>query len=109
MELNFAVGLCNSQKKNKEPKVLNIIPVLFKGFNPSVNSSIQNVLYNTNGTNHDGTLLTNGSQSTLTNLLRVARDFLDPSAGDLKTGMIVEINCYIAYLYANALVVVIYS
>ena len=86
-ELNFAFGLCNSQRKNKEPRVLNIIPVLFKGFNPSTNPNIENLLYNTNGTNHDGTLLTNGSQSTLTNLLRVARDFLNPSGGDLKTGI----------------------
>ena len=90
MELNFAVGLSNSQQKNK--KVLNIIPVLFKGFNPSTNPDIQNVLYNVNGTSHDGTLLTNGNQSTLTNLLRVARGFLNPSAGgDLKQqGMYID-------------------
>ena len=91
MELNFAVGLCNSQRKNKEARVLNIIPVLFKGFNPSGNVNIQNLLYNTNGTSHDGTLLTNGNQSTLTNLLRVARGFLNPSAGgDLKQGMYID-------------------
>jgi hypothetical protein len=90
MELNFAVGLSNSQRKNKEARILNIIPILFKGFNPSTNPDIQNVLYNVNGTNHDGTLLTNGNQATLTNLLKVARGFLSPSAGgnvsDLKPG-----------------------
>lgn len=87
MELNFAIGLSNAQRKNKESKILHIIPVLFKGFNPSSNPSIKNVLYNVNGTSHDGSLLTNGNSATLVNLLKVARSLLNPVAGsDVKPG-----------------------
>lgn len=94
-ELNYAVGLSNSQKTNKETKVLKIVPVMFKGFNPKSNANIASVVFNWHGVTHDGTLLTNGSPETLRTLLQLARSSLNTSVGDeMKAGRCMLYTCF---------------
>lgn len=75
MEITAAIGLTHSQRKRGQTKILKIIPVLFKGYDPS-NPGIANLIYNINAVSHDGTLLTNGSSATLSDLIKIVESLV---------------------------------
>jgi len=100
MELNFALGLSNKAKPEKQPTMfqkaffmrpqpsvqIQVIPVVFKGFNPESNPSILNVMCNLNGLQHDSTLLTLGSNTTLRQLLDTTRQIIEGKKNVPKFG-----------------------
>lgn len=103
MELNFAVGLSNRRKQligkvmtffqrvftARQPNIniIHVIPVIFKGFNPESDPSVNNVVCNFNGRIHDSAVLTTGSPRTLSLLLDEARSLFHSKRNFAKPGI----------------------